>query len=200
MPENELDQPAEAGMTETLNTRLERERLSRREALKKIGITSAMATFALFSVDDLARIAGNALQRNSNDNRIAKQLASELRSAGLAFATGDSRCGGAYVSPGGGSTPCTDLQNGTVSGDAAVNACLACNDSRFCGCNGGTYPTGDAPPCSNCHGTGSGACASGDTAATMWTNLQAVWQKAGVTGTSCCDLLHYGSYHNYGHC
>lgn len=88
MPENGIilsDAPPE-----TAKEKFERERLSRRQALKRFGMTSAMATFAMFSVDDLARMVGKAMQQRAGDNKIAAQLAQEFQNAGAAFADGTS--------------------------------------------------------------------------------------------------------------
>ena len=68
----------------------ERGRLSRRRALKKLGMTSAMATFALFSVDDLAHMVGKAMQQRAGDNKVAAQVAQELHQAGIVLADGTS--------------------------------------------------------------------------------------------------------------
>ena len=45
-----------------------------------------MAAFALFSMDDLARMVGKAMQQRAGDNRIAGQLAKEFQQAGIALA------------------------------------------------------------------------------------------------------------------
>jgi len=71
---------------ETAKEKFERERLSRRQALKRFGMTSAMATFAMFSVDDLARMVGTAMQQRARDNKIAGQIAREFQGAGVALA------------------------------------------------------------------------------------------------------------------
>lgn len=88
MPEND-NEDVSAGVqapVETERERFERERLTRRQALKRFGMTSAMAAFALFSVDDLARMVGKAMQQRAGDNRIAGQLAKEFQQAGIALA------------------------------------------------------------------------------------------------------------------
>jgi len=95
MPENE-DQDISAGASapvETERERFERERLSRRQALKRFGMTSAMATFALFSVDDLARMVGKAMQQRAADNKVVEQVAREFQQAGIALADGSNGCG-----------------------------------------------------------------------------------------------------------
>lgn len=92
MPEND-EQDISVGATapvETERERFERERLSRRQALKRFGMTSAMATFALFSVDDLARMVGKAMQQRAGDNKVVEQVAQEFQNAGVAMAGGTS--------------------------------------------------------------------------------------------------------------
>ena len=92
MPENdEQDISARAqAPAETPLEKFEREQLTRRQALRKFGITSAMATFALFSVDDLARMVGKAMQQRAADNKVAEQVAQEFQHAGIALADGTS--------------------------------------------------------------------------------------------------------------
>ena len=90
MPENDK-QAVMAGAkapAETALAKFEREQLTRRQALRKFGVTSAMATFALFSVDDLARMVGKAMQQRAGDNKVAEQLAKEFQQAGIAMAGG----------------------------------------------------------------------------------------------------------------
>ena len=99
MPENQSDNRAEdaiipngeasnAAPTENAWEQFERGRFSRRQALKKFGITSAMAAFALFSVDDLAQMVGKAMEQRARDNKVAQQVAKEFQQAGVAFADG----------------------------------------------------------------------------------------------------------------
>lgn len=89
-----LEVGAEAVQTENAWATFEQGRLSRRQALKKLGVTSAMATFALFSVDDLARMVGRAMQQRAGDSKIAEQLAKEFQNVGIARASGPSTsCG-----------------------------------------------------------------------------------------------------------
>lgn len=77
---------AEAAQTENAWVEFERGRVSRRQALKKLGMTSAMAAFALFSVDDLARMVGKAMQQRAADNKVVEQVAKEFQQAGIALA------------------------------------------------------------------------------------------------------------------
>jgi len=82
VPIVEVQVPAETALE-----KFERERLTRRQALKKFGVTTAMATFAMFSVDDLARMVGKAMQQRVSDSIVAEQVAKEFQQAGIAMAT-----------------------------------------------------------------------------------------------------------------
>lgn len=57
-------------------------RITRRAALKRLGITAGMAVFSLLTVDDLARIAAKKLK----DERMCDSLANEFKDAGVAVA------------------------------------------------------------------------------------------------------------------
>ena len=119
MPEND-EQDVSAGAAapvETDRDRFERERLSRRQALKRFGMTSAMATFALFSVDDLARMVGKAMQQRAGDNKVAAQVAKEFQSAGIVLANSPS---GSPSSP---KLPCDTTGCAGCSGTAARAGC-----------------------------------------------------------------------------
>jgi hypothetical protein len=59
-----------------------KEVLSRRAALKRIGLTTGIAALALFKVDDLTRLVAKKIQ----ENQICNDLANELASSGIAFA------------------------------------------------------------------------------------------------------------------
>jgi hypothetical protein len=89
MPENEVQNmqaPEAASVSETKAAKFERERYTRRQALRKFGLTTAMATFAMFSVDDLAHMVGNALQQHAGDSQVAEQVAKEFQQAGVVLA------------------------------------------------------------------------------------------------------------------
>ena len=74
------------GEPKAARRRFEDERMTRRQALRKIGLTMGMATFAMLSVDDLARFSAKKLQENEVSKGIGDTLAQEFRSAGVAFA------------------------------------------------------------------------------------------------------------------
>lgn len=129
MPNNhEQDTTAGAQVpVEANKQQFERERFSRRQALKKFGMTSAMATFAMFSVDDLAHIVGKAMQQRAGDNRIAGQIAQEFQQAGVAFAKPPGR---------------PSLPSGCL-GDQVGNWCLGYSTTSDCvNCCNGVYNTG----------------------------------------------------------
>ncbi|BDI30822.1 hypothetical protein CCAX7_28730 [Capsulimonas corticalis] len=111
-----LEQQAAPSVAETAEMKFERERLARRNALKRFGMTSAMATLALFSVDDLARMVGKALQQRAGDNQIAGRLATEFQSMGAAFATG-------MPTPSACSTP---------NACQGLSTCQCCVQSKIC--------------------------------------------------------------------
>ncbi len=66
--------------------KLEDERMSRRQALRKMGILSGMAVLSLLTVDDLARMAAKQLSANAGDSEVAGEVAKSLRGAGVAYA------------------------------------------------------------------------------------------------------------------
>jgi hypothetical protein len=87
--------------TETKLEKLEREQMTRRAALRKIGYTSALATFAMFGVDDVVRLVGQKMQHQARNNQVAEVVAKELRSAGVAMANTKSNgpCAGCCSAP-----------------------------------------------------------------------------------------------------
>ena len=82
--------------TETKLEQFERERLTRRTALKKLGMTTGMTLFSLFAVDDLARLAIKRMEEHKETRMIAETVAKEFKDSGIAFAGGPSwlGCGG----------------------------------------------------------------------------------------------------------
>jgi len=101
--------------------KFEQERLTRRAALRKIGITSGMALFGMFAVDDLARIAIKKLEEHKETLAIGETVAREFKDSGIVFA-------GAI----GGSSrpPCSDCAAGCVADDEYD--CVDC-DAAKCG-------------------------------------------------------------------
>jgi len=133
MPDNEIISEEQA-MPETAKEKFERERLSRRQALKRLGMTSAMAAFALFSVDDLARVVGNAMQQRAGDNKIAGQVAKEFQQSGVAYAGW--LCGPSGLPPTAGEIGIACKGHPNTYGAAAT-----CDDCCVKGCTQ-NYPSG----------------------------------------------------------
>ena len=82
----------DASDNQAAREKFEQARLSRRAALRKIGLTSGMAFFGLFAVDDLARLAIKRMEQHKETRQIAETVATEFKNSGIAFAdaTGES--------------------------------------------------------------------------------------------------------------
>ncbi len=159
MPENEMpteqtqSEPVAAPAGETKTQKLEREQLSRRAALRKLGYTSVLSVFALFSVDDLARMVGRAMEQKARDNEVAEVVARELRDAGLAMAQPT----GPYAS-------CAGAEN--------LTNCLACNQARSNGCQANAKTPAQKTACTNCSNTGKSDCNANPT---DWSKFNRDW-------------------------
>lgn len=103
MPDTEQTGAGQPAETEPMDAetarRVERDRLTRRAALRKLGFGAGIAALSLFSVDDLARLVGARMERMAGDNKIAAQVAKEFRRAGVVLAgspsgPGSSTCQG----------------------------------------------------------------------------------------------------------
>lgn len=94
MSQPEETQPDPAAKALTASERFEQERLSRRAALRKLGITSAATLFGIFAVDDFARMAIRVMEENKATEKIAEVLAHDFKNAGVAHAstTAGDRC------------------------------------------------------------------------------------------------------------
>ena len=141
--------PADSG--DAVSRRLEqitRERMTRREALAKVGIRTGMAIFAALNVDQLARMASKQMERHASGNRIADKLAREFKNAGVAFADESSSssdwklcnacCSGCKAAPGRDCIPCSCLGFTGCSqpGFACSGAnCQDCCTTKFNACN-----------------------------------------------------------------
>ncbi len=140
----------EAAPAENAWVAFERGRVSRRQALKKLGMTSAMAAFALFSVDDLARMVGKAMEQRARDNKVAEQVAKEFQQAGIALA--GSPCYG---------TCCPDYDCSGCGGSAATGDCCygSSDPNACCGKSYGPASGQAYISCQQCcaHATGVGA-------------------------------------------
>lgn len=91
----------------------EQEKMTRRAALRKFGITTGMSVFGLFAVDDLARMVIGKMQEHEATKQIAEGLAHEFKDAGAVFAV---------------VTPCqtcvNDKQKGRDACNASLDACI----------------------------------------------------------------------------
>lgn len=116
-----------SGTTKSLE-QIEQERLTRRQALRKLGFGAGLSAFMLLGVDDLARIVGAEMQKRAGDNQIANQIAKEFQSAGIALASGSPGC---YNGPSGGT--CT----GCTSQSSIDDCCLNSPDPNQCCVNVG---------------------------------------------------------------
>ena len=106
---------------ETAKEKFERERITRRQALKRFGMTAGVAALAMFSVDDLAHIVGKAMQQRAGDNKVAAQIAKEFQQAGVAFANPS----GKPLLPGGcaQSAPSTTKDTSCCTTSSVLNWC-----------------------------------------------------------------------------
>jgi len=132
----EITPPSEAEDLEEARRKFEAEKMTRRAALRKLGITSGMAFFSLFAVDDLARVAIKQMRQNEATHDIAETVAREFQNAGIAFAddppitTGGclpgngviAGCGGADI---GANCLCCPTAAGSVAA-CVTQACLRC--------------------------------------------------------------------------
>lgn len=64
----------------------EKEKLSRRQALARIGFQAGAAAIAALTADELLRKVGKEMQRRTKDHKVAQQVAKELSNAGVANA------------------------------------------------------------------------------------------------------------------
>ena len=105
----------EADALEAARLKFEAEKMTRRAALRKLGITSGMAFFSLFAVDDLARMAIKKMRQNEATRDIAETVAREFQNSGIAFATTPV------------TTPClvSEIKPGCTGADIGYN-CVCC--------------------------------------------------------------------------
>jgi hypothetical protein len=79
IPDTSDDQP-------TAREKFEQARLSRRAALRKMGLTTGMALFGMFAVDDLARIAIKKMEEQKQLHEVGETVAKEFKNTGVVFA------------------------------------------------------------------------------------------------------------------
>ncbi len=66
--------------------KLEADKMTRRSALRKMGLTSGAVFGMFFAVDDLARLAIKKLEEHRVTREIANAVAHDFRNVGIAFA------------------------------------------------------------------------------------------------------------------
>jgi len=110
---------------------LAQEKLTRRAALRRIGMTGAMTVLGVLSIDELARVAAKKL----DEHEMTRGLAKDFRDAGVAFADTTSNNEG-Y---GGGGNPCrtqAGMDYSSCMGDAAIQLTKAIQSSGVAGAIG----------------------------------------------------------------
>jgi hypothetical protein len=65
---------------------MEKEKLTRRQALARFGFQAGAAAVAALTADELLRKVGKDMQRRAGDNKVAQQVAKELSNAGVVSA------------------------------------------------------------------------------------------------------------------
>lgn len=65
---------------------LEAEKMTRRAALRKMGLTTGMTLFGMFAIDDLARMTVQRLKQMDLHNEAVNAVAHDFKNVGVAFA------------------------------------------------------------------------------------------------------------------
>lgn len=117
-------------MSKTLE-QIEAERLSRRQALGRIGFLAGASAIAALTSDELLRKVGAEMQKRAGDNQIANQVAKELQAAGVANATGTVACANCVTVK----TEC--LEDCTTKYSNCLAAGLHDCRAKLTGCEGG---------------------------------------------------------------
>ena len=146
--------------------KFDHDRMTRRQALRKLGIGSGMTVALLLGADDVLRMVGKKLQQRHDENEVVNTVAKELRATGVAFAQASP-----WSSYGG---PCGAFAAGLSA------ACADCNTERQNYCtNKGTIKC-NATTCAVTGANGSNnVCNNGGS----YQDLQNVWQNM------CADCL-----------
>jgi hypothetical protein len=123
-------------MKKTLE-QIEAERLSRRQALGRIGFLAGASAIAALTSDELLRKVGAEMQKRAGDNKVADQVAKELQAAGMANAVGVPPCDpelGFDICPPTCCESCSDTYNYEMKQcTQAYNACTANPLNTGCG-------------------------------------------------------------------
>lgn len=115
LPLTQTDNPSEAWQ------HFEEQRLSRRTALRKMGLTTGSTLFGMFAIDDLARMMVGKVKEHQASGAIAEVLSAEFKNAGMAFAGSPSQpspCAGS-----GCAACCTQFHQWLDACEASANAC-----------------------------------------------------------------------------
>ncbi len=103
--------------------KLAQEKMSRRAALRRIGMVGGMTVLGVLSIDELARVSSSRLEQYELTRGIAK----DFRKAGVAFADAN----GYEISPNGGYIATgPSPTDGLTNDDPPVD----CNGDEFCEC------------------------------------------------------------------
>lgn len=85
-PQKAQPQDSSGGDIQARRARLESERMTRRQALKKMGVMTGVAVLGLVTADDLARLAASALKEQKATRAIGDAIGRDFYKAGVAFA------------------------------------------------------------------------------------------------------------------
>lgn len=123
----------------------ERERLTRRGLLRRVGITAGASLFSLVAIDDVVRATVTKMRETEALRGVADAVAVEFRNAGVAFAQGSGNSTPCNVTAipcykcpsgpdGGPPPPCTEpfCQHCTPPSDC--DDCMAVAEYRYCNC------------------------------------------------------------------
>ncbi len=141
---------AELTATEKL-AQFEKEKLSRRQALARIGFQAGAAAIAALTADELLRKVGKEMQRRASDNKVAQQVAKELEQSGVASAQFFDPCMFEY--------PCVQGLPCMQCADSYCGPGHTCEDAcqyAMCGCK--QLLINDYPECFDSNGVPLGIC------------------------------------------
>jgi hypothetical protein len=93
----ENESAVEVTKPETALEKLEREKMTRRQALGRIGFLAGASAVAALTSDELTRLVGKEMQRRAGDSKVVAQVAKEFENAGVASAAGRPACYQCYA-------------------------------------------------------------------------------------------------------
>ena len=105
--------------------KFEQERMNRRAALRKLGMTGGMTLFGVLAFDDVARKVLDVMKQNTVTQQIADTLTKEFGEMGVAHADDSDPCDACYQRALNNFEACksTALKNGHKPGDIAFIGC-----------------------------------------------------------------------------